>query len=378
MLSIIIPLYKSEENLPRLFAELTRISSLSPVAIEAVFVDDGGPDNCGDIVASRMAQLPFRTQLLRLSRNFGAFAAISAGLQSASGDYFAAIAADLQEPPELVLEFYEKMRTGEADVVFGVRGQAGNVIVCASPFGGVTDGTGGAYHYGCSFGPGQSGGSDWYEDVATGNPDLTFGLVMAEVCESYMGLQGKGWNCGGSGGEGLSRFLAEIVSGGPNGALSAFSSGSSWDGTDWISRDQGTDQDYPSIGCAILYCWWMTKLGFTPAEIVQAGEPDGTLASNYAALTGKPKGQAFADFSRAVGIVGHASDNPWNAPTPPYPPIGPPPPPPPPPVSQPEASFKLARPASLILLRLRSPLPAGQHDIYLHGAREAPVEAEIL
>lgn len=202
------------------------------------------------------------------------------------------------------------------DAIFGVKGKSGNVIVCSTPFQGATDGSGGAFHYGCAFNA-DGAGSDWYECM--GPADLVFGLVMAEVCESYMGLQGKKIDCGGSGGEGLSRFLAEIVSGGPGGALAAFASGSAWDGTDWISRDQGTDGDYPSIGCAILYCWWMTHLGYTVAQIVHAGEPDGTLASNYAALTGKPKAQAFADFKAAVAAAGGPTgDNPWNAPTPPW------------------------------------------------------------
>ncbi len=217
------------------------------------------------------------------------------------------------------------------DGVFGVKGKAGNVIIAA--ISDATDGSAGAYHYGCSFNS-DSPGSDWYEDYDSASVDEVFGLVMAEVCESYMGLQGRGWNCGGSGGEGLSRFLAEIVSGGASGALSAYASGPSWDGTDWISKDQGTDGDYPSIGCAILYCWWMTKLGYSVAKIVQAGEPDGTLATNYSALTGRPVAQAFADFKAAVVAAGGpTSDNPFNAPTPPYPNGGgggsPPPPPPP-------------------------------------------------
>ncbi len=213
------------------------------------------------------------------------------------------------------------------DSVFGVKGKAGNVIVAA--VNNVTDGSGGAYHYGCAFNA-DGQGSDWYEDMSA-DPQETFGLVMAEVCESYMGLQNKGWNCGGSGGEGLSRFLAEIVSGGPGGSLGGFASGPSWDGADWISKDQGTDGDYPSIGCAILYLWWMTSLGYTPAQIVQAGEPDGTLATNYAALTGKPATQAFSDFKAAVAAAGGpTSDNPWNAPTPPYPLSGQPVPPVPP------------------------------------------------
>lgn len=219
------------------------------------------------------------------------------------------------------------------DSVFGVKGKSGNVIVCALD--GATDGSTGAYHYGCGFDADGAGYSDWYEDVSP-TPLLTFGLAMAEICESYMGLQGKGWNCGGSGGEGLSRFLAEIVSGGPSGALGAFASGPSWDGSDWISKDQGTDQDYPSIGCSILYLWWMTKLGYTVPQIVQAGEPDGTLATNFAALTGNPASGAFAHFQAAVAAAGGpTSDNPFGAMTPPYPLSTPVPPPPPPPVPPP-------------------------------------------
>ncbi len=203
------------------------------------------------------------------------------------------------------------------DWAFGVNGKAGNVIIAALD--GATDGSAGAYHMGCSFNS-DAPGSDWYEDYSRGNPDEVFGLVMAEVCESYMGLQGRGINCGGSGGEGVSRFLAEIVSGGPNGALRDYASGPSWNGADWISRDQGTDGDYPSIGCSILYCWWMVSLGYTPAQIIQAGEPGGVLAGNYHKLTGKPAAQAFADFKAAVAKAGGpTSDNPWGVATPPYP-----------------------------------------------------------
>ena len=64
---------------------------------------------------------PVRSQLLELSRNFGSFAAIGAGLAAAKGDYVAVIAADLQEPPELVVEFEKILSSGSADVVFGRR-----------------------------------------------------------------------------------------------------------------------------------------------------------------------------------------------------------------------------------------------------------------
>lgn len=122
MLSIVVPLYRSEENLPRLFTELTRIVGLAPSPVELVFVNDGSPDRSAEIVAAALRGLPCTSQLLSLSRNFGAFAAISAGLQHARGDYFAVIAADLQEPPEITLDFLAAMHSG-ADVVFGVRQQ---------------------------------------------------------------------------------------------------------------------------------------------------------------------------------------------------------------------------------------------------------------
>ena len=108
-------------NLPLLFDELIRVATLSPIDVEVVFVDDGSPDRCGSLVQQKLPDLPFSTQLVRLSRNFGSFAAITAGLTQAMGDYFAILAADLQEPPELVLEFLAKMRAGAAEIVFGQR-----------------------------------------------------------------------------------------------------------------------------------------------------------------------------------------------------------------------------------------------------------------
>lgn len=202
------------------------------------------------------------------------------------------------------------------DWAFGVQGQGGNLIIAA--VNGQTDGTGGAYHYGCDF----ATGGDWYIDAAT-DPQEVLGLSMAEISESYMGLQAQGWNCGGSGGEALSRLLAEIVSGGPQGALAPYSSAWAWDGSDWISKDQGTDQDYSSTGCGVLYLWWMISQGYTVDQITQAGESDGTLAGNYALLTGKLPGEAFKDFSAAMQQLGDpasfADDNPMKAPLPPYP-----------------------------------------------------------
>ena len=58
-----------------------------------------------EILRERLPSASFPAQLVSLSRNFGSFSAIAAGLESGTGDYFAVLAADLQEPPELVAQF---------------------------------------------------------------------------------------------------------------------------------------------------------------------------------------------------------------------------------------------------------------------------------
>jgi hypothetical protein len=197
----------------------------------------------------------------------------------------------------------------DCQAFFNVAGQPVNVILAA--VNGATDGTGGAYHYGCNFNP----GGDLYCDVAFGNPELANGLVVAELTESFMGAQNKGWDCGGSNGEALSRFLAELLSGGPDGALAAFTTGPTWDQDgrpDWIDATEPTDQDADSTGCGVVYLYWILSKGFTAAQITQAGCPDGTLASNYAALVGAGA-SAWADFSADLSGLSGAitSDNPW-------------------------------------------------------------------
>jgi hypothetical protein len=209
------------------------------------------------------------------------------------------------------------------DSMFGVAGKSGNVIIAALPDdSGVPrkDGSTGAFHGGCGFNDDSPEASDWYEDVAVGNPEMTFGLVQAEVSESYMGLQNKGWDCGGSNGEALSRVLAEFVSGGPDGELREYATGPAWarDGfPNWVDANEGSDLNPVSTGCGVVYLYWMLSKGFTLSQIVQAGCPHGVLAGNYRVLTGKAT--AWADFSSAVNALPHeiAGDNPWSGGGPP-------------------------------------------------------------
>jgi hypothetical protein len=127
-----------------------------------------------------------------------------------------------------------------------------------------------------------------------------------------MGAQGRGWGCGASNGEGLSRFCAEAET--PAGTLDAFASGPDWAGAgfpDWVSRTEPTDRNNVSTGCAIVYLYWMRSLGFPAAQIVQAG--GATLAANYHALTGKTT--AYQDLLAAVKGMPIVSDNPFAAPS---------------------------------------------------------------
>lgn len=121
MLSLVIPVYGNEENLPRLFRELESFAQGLGDDLEIVFVVDGSPDASLRLLQEHLPTWPVRTQLLELSRNFGSFAAIAAGLQRAGGDYIAVIAADLQEPPQLIRDFLRILKSGHADIVVGHR-----------------------------------------------------------------------------------------------------------------------------------------------------------------------------------------------------------------------------------------------------------------
>ena len=121
MYSLIIPVYKNEESLPDLLAVLADMNEKLSGKLEVVIVVDGSPDNSYSILRQQLPEMPFASQLLLHSRNYGSFAAIRAGMQVASGSYFAVMAADLQEPPELALEFFQLLEADEADVVVGTR-----------------------------------------------------------------------------------------------------------------------------------------------------------------------------------------------------------------------------------------------------------------
>ena len=121
MYSLVIPVYMNEGSLDRLLDQLIQLGSRVSGELEVVFVVDGSPDRSLEILRERLPAFPLATQLVSLSRNFGSFAAISAGLECARGEFLAVMAADLQEPPALIASFFQILGSGRADIVFGVR-----------------------------------------------------------------------------------------------------------------------------------------------------------------------------------------------------------------------------------------------------------------
>lgn len=119
--SLIIPVYRNEESIADLLRSLDFIWSNLDVALEVVFVVDGSPDQSYQRLMESVPGHRFHAKVLLLSRNFGSFAAIREGLIHAQGQYFAVMAADLQEPPELAVEFFRVLREESVDVVVGTR-----------------------------------------------------------------------------------------------------------------------------------------------------------------------------------------------------------------------------------------------------------------
>jgi len=121
-LAIVTPVFNEEGNLERYAEVVSRVLLDEPgVDARVLFVDDGSSDGSWKVIQEICAR-DERFRGIRLSRNFGAHTALSAGFHALGDDVDAAVvlACDLQDPPETVLAFLERWRDG-ADIVWGVR-----------------------------------------------------------------------------------------------------------------------------------------------------------------------------------------------------------------------------------------------------------------
>jgi polyisoprenyl-phosphate glycosyltransferase len=117
--SFVIPMFNEEPVLPILFEKLNLLLGRLDGPAEVILVDDGSRDRTGALAVER-ARFDSRYRYLALSRNFGHQIAITAGMEAAEGDAVIIMDADLQDPPEVVLDLIAKWREGY-DIVYAQR-----------------------------------------------------------------------------------------------------------------------------------------------------------------------------------------------------------------------------------------------------------------
>lgn len=119
LLSLVLPCYNEEEVVPLLRPRLTEFLDSLPCPAEVLLVNDGSSDRTLEMLFAWAKEDP-RIKVLGLARNFGHQAAATAGLDAARGDAVVLMDADLQDPPEVVLDMLARYREGY-DVVYGQR-----------------------------------------------------------------------------------------------------------------------------------------------------------------------------------------------------------------------------------------------------------------
>ena len=119
-ISIVIPVFCNESSLPTLFDSLVKLekkllNELS-LELELIFIDDGSLDNSWNIL-SEFKKLRKKTKIIQLTRNFGGINAVKIGFSNVSGDGFTMLAADLQDPPDLIFSMAKHWKTGEKFII---------------------------------------------------------------------------------------------------------------------------------------------------------------------------------------------------------------------------------------------------------------------
>lgn len=119
--SLIVPVYRNEENISELMEALTQLHGNLSGNLEVIFIVDGSPDQSRSLIEIARPSMPYRHLVVEHSRNFGSFAAIVTGLRHTSGSYMAVMSADLQEPIGLIEEFFLTLGNNDVDIVVGRR-----------------------------------------------------------------------------------------------------------------------------------------------------------------------------------------------------------------------------------------------------------------
>ncbi|QIA06333.1 glycosyltransferase family 2 protein [Draconibacterium halophilum] len=123
-LSVVIPLFNESAVLSRLIAEVYQSLVALGEAFEVVCVDDGSSDDTLQQLLQLKGEKP-ELKVVALSRNFGLQPAIAAGLEYTKGEFVVVMDGDLQDPPELIKDLFQKIQETKGDVVSAVRSERG-------------------------------------------------------------------------------------------------------------------------------------------------------------------------------------------------------------------------------------------------------------
>ena len=117
-ISVIVPCYNEQEAIPFFYDEIVKISKImeNDAEFEYLFINDGSKDKTINVLRE-LAKRDKRVKYVSFSKNFGKEAAMYAGLEKSSGDYIAVMDVDLQDPPELLVQMFQDLESGEYDCV---------------------------------------------------------------------------------------------------------------------------------------------------------------------------------------------------------------------------------------------------------------------
>jgi glycosyltransferase involved in cell wall biosynthesis len=118
-ISVVLPVFQNQESLTILVDRLTEVLNTMDIdrSYELIFVDDGSTDGSYETLVQLSDQINCTIKIVRLSRNFGQVAAISAGLHRATGKAVVIMSADLQDPPELIPTLHKEWSCGREIVI---------------------------------------------------------------------------------------------------------------------------------------------------------------------------------------------------------------------------------------------------------------------
>ena len=119
-LSVVIPCFRSEETLERLYQRLDSLLRSHGLVADFVFVNDASPDDVSGVLRRLHAQDPDRVTVVELMRNFGQHNALMCGFRHARGDVIVTMDDDLQNPPEEIAKLLSELHEGNHDLVYGV------------------------------------------------------------------------------------------------------------------------------------------------------------------------------------------------------------------------------------------------------------------